>query len=160
VSTSSRPSGQVVPRRAAGIILVDRSGALLLQLRDDRTVVSPDKWSIVGGAIEPGEDPESAARRELLEETGLTVDGSLAPVAGGIYPASIGPGTTEFHIYAAATAATDADVVLGEGRAIVFVPRDEVLGLDLSVTARRFLPSFLGSPAFAELVDQAETLAT
>jgi 8-oxo-dGTP pyrophosphatase MutT (NUDIX family) len=32
-----------------------------------------DKWDSPGGAVEYGETPEQAARREVLEETGLTI---------------------------------------------------------------------------------------
>jgi ADP-ribose pyrophosphatase YjhB (NUDIX family) len=46
-------------------------------------------WSFPGGRLEPGEDAESAARRELLEETGLTVGalvrlGTANPSSSGV----------------------------------------------------------------------------
>jgi len=42
----------------------------------------------------------------------------------------------------------------------VFVPRDEVLALDLGTSAARFLPPFLESEAYAELAAQAANLPT
>jgi 8-oxo-dGTP pyrophosphatase MutT (NUDIX family) len=51
---------------AAGVLVWDDRQRVLLQERsDDQT------WSIPGGAVEPGEQLEDAARRELREETGL-----------------------------------------------------------------------------------------
>src|SRR5258708_36662926 len=42
------------------------------------------RWSLPGGAMEPDETPEDAARREAEEETGLSVEiGSVRDVFGG-----------------------------------------------------------------------------
>ncbi|MGA9747269.1 MAG: NUDIX domain-containing protein [Nocardioides sp.] len=51
---------------AAGVIVLDERGRILLQRRADDGL-----WGIPGGALEPGESFEDAARRELEEETGL-----------------------------------------------------------------------------------------
>jgi 8-oxo-dGTP pyrophosphatase MutT (NUDIX family) len=61
----------------ATVILWDDQGRVLLQRRTDF-----DFWGLPGGVLEMGEDIESGARRELLEETGLTA-GDLSLV--GIY---------------------------------------------------------------------------
>lgn len=37
--------------------LVDSRGWLLLQERDDRAPMDPNKWGFVGGGVEPGESP-------------------------------------------------------------------------------------------------------
>ena len=37
-------------------------------------------WQIPKGGIDPGEDPEAAARREAAEEIGLDVQGELRPL--------------------------------------------------------------------------------
>lgn len=60
------------PRPAARILLVDGRGrALLFRFTpDDR----PPFWCTPGGALDPGEAYDVAARRELLEETGLDLD--------------------------------------------------------------------------------------
>ena len=56
---------------------------LVLVYADDRQVlllrrVSPfDFWQSVTGSLEPGESPAETARRELLEETGLSGEGRL-----------------------------------------------------------------------------------
>jgi 8-oxo-dGTP diphosphatase len=60
------------PRPAARIVLLDPAGRVLLFRfdPDDR----PPFWCTPGGALDPGESYPTAARRELLEETGLDLD--------------------------------------------------------------------------------------
>lgn len=52
----------------AGGCIFNESGEVLLQKRADC-----NKWGFPGGALELGETPEMAAKREVKEETGLDV---------------------------------------------------------------------------------------
>jgi 8-oxo-dGTP diphosphatase len=51
------------------LAMLQRDGRWLIQLRDENpTIVAPGSWGLFGGHLEPGETPEQALRRELLEE--------------------------------------------------------------------------------------------
>lgn len=52
----------------AGVLILNEAGEVLLQRRTDNGT-----WGIPGGFMEPGERLEETARREVWEETGLTV---------------------------------------------------------------------------------------
>lgn len=53
---------------AAGVLLFDSNDCVLLQLRADSQT-----WGHPGGFMELGESAEETARREVFEETGLTL---------------------------------------------------------------------------------------
>lgn len=60
-------------------VISDAEGRLLLQRKG-----RGEGWSLPAGAIEPGETPQQAVAREVLEETGLTVTSSkILAVFGG-----------------------------------------------------------------------------
>jgi 8-oxo-dGTP diphosphatase len=141
----------VVERRVAVVFLVDPAGRLLMQHRDAHAAVSPGQWTMPGGRIEDGETPDEAARREVLEETGLTVE-RVEPFWTGTRPSvKTTTGVVEIHAFYARTEATQDDVVVGEGQAMRFIPGDRVLELDLGVTAVLLAPMFLASPQYAAL---------
>lgn len=54
---------------AVALAMLHRDGRWLMQLRDDiPAIVAPGCWGLFGGHLDPGETPEQAVRRELLEE--------------------------------------------------------------------------------------------
>jgi len=58
-------------RRAARLIVIDPEGRALMFRYD--VPGRPPFWVTAGGECEPGESFRKAARRELFEETGITV---------------------------------------------------------------------------------------
>lgn len=55
------------------IAILYRHDKFLFQLRDDiPNIVYPAHWGLFGGHLDPGETPDVAVRRELLEEIGYT----------------------------------------------------------------------------------------
>ena len=65
---SAQVASSLLLRPAVRAVLVDPSDRVLLVRWRFPTA---DVWGTPGGGIEPGEDHESALRRELLEETGM-----------------------------------------------------------------------------------------
>ncbi|MET7392668.1 NUDIX hydrolase [Dactylosporangium sp. NPDC005572] len=146
----------MIERRVAVVFLVDPEGRILMQHRDQHAKVSPNQWAMPGGKIEEGEEPIEAARREVLEETSLTA-GALEHYFTGTRPSvSTVDGLVEMHVYFGPTDAAQDDVVLGEGQAMVFLTPDEILALDLGVTAVRLVPGFLASEQYKALAERGK----
>lgn len=60
----------------AGTILLTPERQFILQLRDDKPgIADPGKLSLFAGRMESGENPATAAERELFEETCLVLKG-------------------------------------------------------------------------------------
>ena len=92
----------------------DGPDPVILMLRQYRYATGGELWEIPAGRLEPGEPPEQCARRELLEEAGVTA-GRLEPLTT-IWTT---PGFTDesIHLFTAsdlktATAAREADEFL------------------------------------------------
>ncbi|GIG69331.1 NUDIX domain-containing protein [Phytomonospora endophytica] len=112
-----------IDHEVAFIVLTDQAGRILMQHRGPDKRAEPNRWSPPGGLIEPGEDPLTAAHRELLEETGLTATLTFTRA----FDQALTDGTTvRMHVYTGDTDARQEDVVLGEGLAMRFLTREEM----------------------------------
>ncbi len=94
--------------RLSTAVYVQREGQILILQRAMGEAVGG--WYLPGGAVEAGENIEDAARREMVEECGLTPSGALTIV-----------GVTNMHVYGAeslqvvyACDCPDGDVVLSD----------------------------------------------
>jgi 8-oxo-dGTP pyrophosphatase MutT (NUDIX family) len=145
-------------RRIAAVALVDSRGRLLLQERDELAPVDPEKWSLVGGTIEQGEDDRAGARRELHEETGLTGIDLESLGAFDLYCVGCAE-THEVALFTAYTDLRDADVECHEGRQMVFVDPTAVHLLDWTRALAVALPRIVGSPAYVARFGRRESRA-
>jgi 8-oxo-dGTP pyrophosphatase MutT (NUDIX family) len=60
---------------AVALIVVGENERYLMQLRDQKPgIFYPGHWGLFGGAMDPGESPETTLRRELEEELRLSVN--------------------------------------------------------------------------------------
>jgi 8-oxo-dGTP diphosphatase len=83
--------GELTGHEFTVIVAFDEVGRLVLCRHKDRST-----WETPGGHIEPGESAEEAAKRELLEETGIVPRGLTAVadydvdgVAGRLFTAGV-----------------------------------------------------------------------
>lgn len=57
----------------ADVILIDDENQILFTVRNKEDDFEPGKYCLPGGHVERGESPKAAAKRELLEETGIEI---------------------------------------------------------------------------------------
>jgi 8-oxo-dGTP pyrophosphatase MutT (NUDIX family) len=80
---SADPAFDVPLYALSAVVYAERGDEILLLKRAAGSALA-GQWFLPGGAVEHGELPEEGARRELLEESGLEIDGELELV--GAYP--------------------------------------------------------------------------
>ena len=102
------------------IAILYQDDKFLMQLRDDiPNIVYPGHWGLFGGHLEPGETPDVAVKRELLEEISYTPPNLLE---FGCYPDE----KAIRHVYYAPLTVELNQLVLLEGWDMDFLTIDNI----------------------------------
>jgi ADP-ribose pyrophosphatase YjhB (NUDIX family) len=129
------------------IALIRRNGSLLLERRVDAPV-----WSLIAGMVHDTETLTDGLRREVHEETGLTVSGY--ELFGTFSDPTRIVSYTDGNVYRIASFVYVVEVASfgglrasSESEQLRFFPERELLGLDLPATQRHILERYLsGDP--------------
>ena len=128
------------PRVGVGVVVLRPSSPAVLLIRRGKPP-NVGQWAIPGGGQELGETIEATARRELLEETGLTVGVlHLAAVVNSIHPEPDGRIAYHYTIidYAAAWRG-DAAMAGGDATDLVWARLDDLARYELWSEAHRVI---------------------
>ncbi len=148
-----------VPNRTTGVgvlAVIERDGTLLLERRSDC-----DRWGLVGGSLEVDETPTQALRREVLEETGLTVvEESLMCVAADPtrivrYPDGNTLRVISF-VYVSTVEDFDTLVYSEESLDLRFFDPAELATLDVIETARPLIERYLKRGTSGDVLMEGE----
>jgi A/G-specific adenine glycosylase len=123
-----------VPHYDVAVGIVRRAdGRLLIQRRPEEAMLG-GLWEFPGGKCESGERPESACRRELLEELGIEVD-------VGERMAEIAHSYSHFRVTLHAFPCTvrDGDPTSVDGRTVAWVAREELADYAFPRANRRLI---------------------
>lgn len=99
-------------------IIRNSAGAVLMHLRDRRDDICwPNRWSVLGGGVEPGETFLDAAVREVREESGLQVT-DMVEICEVVDVQGSGQ---RLRVFAGSYHGDPSKLVLGEGQRLEFI---------------------------------------
>lgn len=122
-----------------GVIMFNPSGQVLLQQRDEKPGLAfPGCWTLFGGRVEPGESPDEAMARELMEELEIRV-----PLTHWrVYDEPWKDVIVEQHVYYAPFDRAVDSMVLNEGQAMGYFTPAQIEKLPIAFFFRSVLETF------------------
>lgn len=106
-----------------GVIIQNQNNEYLLHLRDEKTKIMTNQWSLVGGGMDFGETSKQAAIREVIEET------SLIPIEVIQVGNLVFDDKWDAKIYYAKVDTTNQKIILTEGKQLKFFALNDLNSL-------------------------------
>lgn len=130
-------------KNGAGIIIYNDKNQVLLQLRNNNhNIKYPNSWVLFGGAINPGEVPEQAIKREIYEEIGIILR-NISFFKNYVYIDE-----DEVHKQYIFKLQSNLDlnkIILKEGADLKFFSKKELGSIDIGFNVRDMLCDFFKS---------------
>lgn len=122
-----------------GVIMVNPSGQVLLQQRDEKPGLAfAGCWTLFGGQVEPGETPDEGIARELMEELEIEI-----PLTHWrVYDEPWKDVIVEQHVYYGPINRAVETMVLNEGQAMGYFTPAQVRSLPVAFFFHRVLEEF------------------
>lgn len=130
--------------KKTSLIYLEKDGCYLMLLRNKKKQdYNEGKWIGVGGKFEPGETAEQCIKREVFEETGLTLNSMH--FYGVVGFRSDTDGDEDMYLFSSEDFQGDSDpehISCDEGT-LKWIPKTEVMALNLWEGDRLFLREML-----------------
>lgn len=127
--------------QVVGAIIKNHKNEYLLQLRDDNAPTFKGCWSLFGGMVELGEEPEQSLIRELDEEIALPLVAIESMRKVQVNQQENG---TKQHIYEILTDVALDQLVLGEGADMQYVPDELLFDREFAFNIKDVLKRYIG----------------
>lgn len=126
-------------KKISKIILFNKD-KVLLQLRDNNpNIAHPNTWTLFGGNIQNNESPESALKRELFEELGITLDHFKKLFTKN---RNQDGSSVEDHIFAAKIDKSILKNNLSEGQKMKFFSLSEIDKINVFLPFKKYISEF------------------